>query len=166
MGAAVLRLEHMDEATIARFHAKVATGDPSQCWEWRAGRFRDGYGMFALGRVDGKFRVVRAHRVAFLLHQGAIPNGDGLVVMHACDNPPCCNPAHLSIGTLADNRLDASRKGRLPVTRRRKLSDEDVRCIRASVEAGESQQDTARRFGVSKTTVSMIVSGKAKGSVR
>lgn len=79
------------------------------CWNWTGRLDRDGYGM-----VDGVLRKnygQRAHRVSYQIYKGDIPNG--LVVLHSCDNPSCCNPDHLSVGTQADNVKDAQMKGRL-----------------------------------------------------
>lgn len=78
------------------------------CWEWPGRRDSDGYGT--LNRVVDGVRYQRAHRLAYRYAYGPIP--DGLVVMHKCDNPPCCNPAHLRLGTAAENNADMLRKGR------------------------------------------------------
>lgn len=76
----------------------------SGCWEWTGWRAH-GYGYFF---HEGKDQ--RAHRVSYELFVGSIP--DGLVVMHSCDNRPCVNPDHLSVGTQADNVRDMVAKGR------------------------------------------------------
>jgi hypothetical protein len=82
------------------------------CWEWQAAKYPNGYGAL---KVDGK--VQGAHRVAYTVFKGEISGG--LDVMHACDNRPCCNPDHLSLGTRSDNMLDMHRKGRAPDRRSR-----------------------------------------------
>lgn len=89
-----------------RFWSKVDTSAGLfGCWPWAAGRNDKGYGMF---RVEGRDR--RAHRIAWTLTNGPIP--DGLLVLHECDNPPCVNPAHLHLGTDADNARERDERGR------------------------------------------------------
>lgn len=78
---------------------------PVQCWEWPEHRNAEGYGKFGLGK-----KCESAHRVSFRLFNGSIP--PDMVVMHKCDNPPCCNPAHLKLGTWRDNAVDKWEKGR------------------------------------------------------
>lgn len=92
-------------ALAERFWAKVDRRGPEECWPW-IGTI-DVYGYGALSR-DG--RVVKAHRMALELHSGVIP--DNHSVCHRCDNPPCCNPAHLFAASQAENLLDMYRKGR------------------------------------------------------
>lgn len=87
-----------------RFWAKVDRSSDG-CWEWTGGRFDEGYGTI---RVAG--RSLKTHRVAWELVQGAIP--EGLCVCHRCDNPPCCRPDHLFLGTREENNRDRDEKGR------------------------------------------------------
>lgn len=96
------------------------------------------------------------HRLIWIETNGPIP--EGLCVCHRCDNPPCCNPAHLFLGTKKDNTQDALRKGRLYTARgednaNSKLTRNDVRDIRAS---HDTQQRLADRFGVSPTLIWLI----------
>lgn len=93
-----------------RFRARLRpNGD---CVEWVGGKTRGGYGTFSLNRkaCAGQPRVRRAHRVAWELAHGPIP--EGLDVLHRCDNPPCCKLAHLWLGTKSDNMRDMHAKGR------------------------------------------------------
>ncbi len=90
-----------------RFWRRVArpSDAPNVCWEWQGGSTIGGYGNFGTGEC-----IYLAHRVAYELAVGPIP--PGLLVMHSCDNPRCCRPSHLSVGTYADNTADMMAKGR------------------------------------------------------
>ncbi len=84
----------------------VAGIAPSDCWSWNGPQEAEGYGKFlSFGKT------IRAHRFSFEIHKGPIP--EGLGVLHRCDNPPCCNPAHLFVGGQKLNMEDASTKGRM-----------------------------------------------------
>jgi DNA-binding XRE family transcriptional regulator len=148
----------------ARFLARIdKTSSRCGCWEWMGPKNAYGYGILTSGRT-ARFA---AHRFSFVYHKGSdLP--DGLEVMHACDNPGCVNPAHLHIGTHADNMADCARKGRARPPRlpgesnpRAKLTYDQVAEIRLIFRSGSATQaDLARRFGVSKSAVQFIVSGQ------
>ena len=89
-----------------RFLEKVKIGGPDECWEWQAG-CSGGYGILS-GVTDGM--PERSHRLAYMYWVGDTPKGK--VVMYSCDNRRCCNPKHLSLGTIRDNLLDMYKKGR------------------------------------------------------
>lgn len=129
-----------------RFWSKVDVGEPGECWEWLAGKSH-GYGAFW---IHNKHQ--RAHRVSWVLTFGPIPRG--LCVCHKCDNPGCCNPYHLFLGTPSDNRQDAVQKGRRSLG----LTEEEVLEIREMYIRGDwTQQLLAEAFGVSSQTISKIL---------
>lgn len=83
----------------------VAVGAPDECWPWQGATRRRGYGIFS---VNHKNYV--ASRIVYEITTGMPPGS--LFVCHRCDNPPCCNPAHLFLGTATDNVRDMLAKGR------------------------------------------------------
>lgn len=142
-----------------RFWEKVERHGPDGCWGWLAAKDKNGYGVFYLSSSK---KNMPAHRFSYELHIGPIP--DGMFVCHHCDNPPCCNPNHLFLGTIADNHADMCRKGRLRYGvghHNSKLTDGDVMDIRAALSAGQNQYDVAVRYGVSQSIISTIWTGKA-----
>lgn len=153
-----VRMHHkstlLSPTQVERFWSQVdKSGD---CWIWTGLRFTSGYGRFTR-------RAYRTHRVAWELTNGPIP--EGLYVCHQCDNPPCCNPAHLFLGSPADNMADMVAKGRQ--TRgvdapKARLTSPQVLVVKAAYESGHvSYDDLAEAFGVTKSSVYAIVKGKS-----
>lgn len=130
---------------------------PDDCWVWTRA-LNKGYGMISIG--NGKLRG--AHIVAWeLANDRKLPKG--MVIRHRCDNPPCCNPAHLLLGTHGDNVQDRVERGpsfKGEGNARAKLTDEDIASICEQYAAGVSQRPLADQFGVSQGLISMIVRGK------
>ena len=146
--------------TNQRFWKKVRVGGPDECWPWLGGKGHFGHGKF----YDGGRRRP-AHQVAFELHHGR-PVTPGLFVLHDCDNPPCCNPAHLYEGTQADNMRDRDVRGRTGrghrMAARPKLTHEQVILIRAAyVRWKVTQDDLAKQFGVSRSAIGKILRREA-----
>lgn len=133
--------------------------EPNGCWAWLRSIDNRGYGSVAVRRKTHK-----AHRVAF----GLIPHG--LFVCHHCDNRACVNPAHLFLGTNADNMRDASRKGRLrgpgdsaargEDNGNAKLTSSKVRAIRKELKKGVSYRKIGDAFEVSPSLICQIATGK------
>jgi hypothetical protein len=143
-----------------RFWSRVdCATTPNGCWVWTAGKFRGGYGAIT---IDGKVR--KAHRIAWQLANGAIP--DGIFVCHSCDNPSCVRPDHLFLGTPADNMHDRDAKGRTcrtPGSQRwsAKVNEAIVLEIRARyVPRKVTLQFLADEYGLSFQMVSLIVNRK------
>lgn len=149
---------------VERFWAKVdKSSGQNGCWTWTASTDHDGYGQIG----NGSGRMVKAHRTSWELHNGPIP--DGLHCLHRCDNPPCCNPSHLFLGTNADNMRDCAAKGRClaqahPERAARgashghvKLTEDAVTSIRERAERGEAQRAIGRELGVGQSAISKIV---------
>ena len=145
-------------STLIRFWSFVDERGSDDCWEWQGACHEQGYGLYG---VRGP-HLMRAHRVAWELHHGQeIP--EGLLVCHTCDNPSCCNPAHLFLGTDADNSRDMMEKGRNRKNRfhHTKLTEDQVREIRRlHAEGGWTQEQLGLRYGVHYTTIGNIVRRK------
>lgn len=137
-----------------RLRFYLDTTDPSSCWEWQGFRDKDGY-----GRVSGNRASIRvASRIAYETWIGPIARGH--VICHRCDNPPCCNPAHLFVGTSRDNTHDMLAKQRGNHGERhqwQRITDEQVHLIRYLSDQGMHQRPIAKYVGCSQSQVSNIV---------
>jgi len=138
-----MRIRDIPELTdgqVARFWSKVdMSAGPDGCWPWLAGRFPRGYGVFAL-RPFGSFV---SSRLAYQLAYGDLSSD--LLVCHECDNPPCCNPAHLFQGTHSDNMQDMLSKGRKVVSpATRAVLSELMKARLASPEARAAMSESVK----------------------
>lgn len=136
-----------DNGLRRRLLARVAVGDG--CWEWTGAAARSGHGV--IGRTGRRAGNELTHRVSYRVFVGPIP--DGMFVCHSCDNPPCCRPSHLFLGTAGDNLRDMTNKGRHGFT---KLSDADVAEIRLKLSHGSTGKELAREYSVSDSLISGI----------
>ena len=132
------------------FWSKVDIGGHDDCWEWQMGFFSFGYGYFTY-TAEGIKVNAPAHRLAYLYVH---PDWDQkLCLCHSCDNPKCCNPSHLWLGTREDNNRDKLRKGRGGHRKNRKLSDQDRRDLKDLRASGKKVSDLAKLYRVSLTTI-------------
>jgi len=104
------QLEHL-RTYEKRFWRNVDKDDEDECWDWNMSLDIGGYGIMTFRRPweGGKTSSMKAHRYSWLIHNGLIP--EGILVLHTCDIPACCNPNHLFLGTTQDNIDDKVRKG-------------------------------------------------------
>jgi len=126
------------------------------CWEWKGATLRGGYGNMG---VNGKTK--QTHRLSYELFVGKIPKG--LLVCHKCDNPLCCNPEHLFLGTHKTNAEDRVNKNRSSVGEdfpKSKLKEKEVLEIRRYLRNGITHRTLAKMFRVGKTCISYIAEGK------
>lgn len=170
---------NLSEKDLRRFWAKVSRdgpphpSDPSlgNCWPWQGAR--NPYGSLCITR-NGAERNIAAHRISRTIHEGTIP--PGLQVHHSCDNPPCCNPAHLEVGNQKKNMEDRTLRKRsatgaghglnLHPERRAvgarngaaKLTDSMVREMRRHYEQADTTiAAVARKFGMSEHATTCVL---------
>jgi len=137
------------------------------CWIWEGATSGTKpthlYGHLGVKTEEGSWKTFYAHRLSYLIHKGAIPEGH--YVCHSCDEPLCVNPEHLFVGTQQDNVNDMLKKNRgddTPLFKsgenhyKAKLSEEDVTYIRANLTGWGSVAKLARKFGVTPGNISSI----------
>ena len=142
---------------LVRFYKYVELIPFTDCHIWIGGLNKKGYGYFHFhGKSDW------AHRVAYILFIGTIP--DGMLVCHTCDVPACVNPKHLFIGTPKDNSQDMVDKNRQTsgsLNPQAKLSESHIIEIREKYENGlASQPFLANEYGVDVSSINKIVNYK------
>jgi hypothetical protein len=137
----------LPDKLIAKFHRLVQKGADDACWPWTGRKNERGYGRPTCDAIS-----YRAHRIAWELAHGS-PVPDNRIIRHTCDNPSCCNPRHLLLGTPADNMRDAVKRERVALGSRRedaKLSEDAVLIIRNTTAPVSA---LARAFGVDRKTI-------------
>lgn len=157
-----------DFGWLVRFMSFIDVRGPGDCWLWTGAADRDagpgtGHGSFSPGKTD----TGRAHRIAYQIFKGPTPKG--LSVCHSCDNPKCCNPAHLWLGTPAENNRDSWNKGRaraLPPNVQKRAKGEKVHTAKLTasdaLEIFHSKDVSpvlAERFGVKENSIRAIKCG-------
>lgn len=152
--------QKLTERNFKRFAEKFNRGGVDECWEWLAGKNRDGYGLIKWDKT-----MKRANRISWVIHNGNIP--DGLQVLHTCDNPACVNPNHLFLGTPKVNSDDKIKKGR----HINPAGENNGKSVLTQSQADEirllytnhnlTQCEIAKRYGVHQTVISRIVRDKS-----
>ncbi len=137
----------------ARFLRRVARSEhPNGCWIWTGGKTPNGYGMFSIGS-----KSVHAHRAAYNMWKGEIPNG--VWVLHTCRNK-CVNPDHLELGTpRKNNKEDKIRDGTLMQGTKNpsvKYTETQIIEIRKRYSDGETQTSISKSMGISQGHISDI----------
>lgn len=138
-----------------RLWARTTVAGPDECWEWQGCKHPFGHGQIGRGRREEG--ICGTHVAAWEVTYGRrVP--EGKIVRHACDNPSCCNPSHLLLGTKKDNTADmvARRRHRHGEAHATKLTERDVVAIREMLAGGSKQHEVASRFGVARSTVGLI----------
>lgn len=153
---------NITQEAIDRFESRIQRdANAKGCWKWKGYVSPHGYGEISI-----KHRSVRANRFSYTLYNGAIP--DGLNVLHSCDNPACVNPAHLFVGTHADNikdKVSKQRQARGVNHGMAKITPAIVYSIRMLARAGKTQKFIAQLVGLTQAAVSLIVIGEKWGHV-
>ena len=151
----------MSKEQRSAFWSKVnIKNNTRECWEWQGAKKPRGYGNVKVNK-----QYFSAHRVSFILANGPIP--EGYIVCHICDNPSCCNPTHMMLGTHKSNTADMLIKNRQKKKHtaargegngKSKLSEENIRDIRKIYAAKiMNQYELAVKFGVTQPTIGHIV---------
>lgn len=146
-------MAELSPITIARFWSKIQVGRDTDCWPWRGGE--------DYGRIKIAGGLYSPHRLAYELVNGPIPEGEGFhgtVIRHRCDNPACCNPGHLDIGTQRQNVMDMVERGRRKWSRHNaKITADQAAKIRQDPRASRT---IAREYGIGRSQVKRIKNGE------
>lgn len=144
-----------------RFWSNVDIQQSTDCWEWKKRKDSDGYGRTKLFYYNSYMKT-GAHQIALILSGRKIPKGQ--LVRHSCNNPSCCNPDHLDVGTAKDNALDCIKSGRTLIGSKNpasKLREQDVKEIKQQLATGKKLGAMlGKKYGVSKVIISDIKHNK------
>jgi len=157
-----------DDLWAMTFHERlwswIDVRDPAECWPWLMKSQVDGYGVLALSKSR---KTILAHRAVWEDVHGPIPHSDdyhGTVVLHQCDNPKCCNPWHLRLGSQAENVKDMDVKGRRKSLNlhgeshgRSIMTEAGVREIRSGALTDEQ---AAEKYGMDASSIKQIRLGR------
>ena len=138
------------EDATREFWRLVAIKRPNDCWEFKGRKYEQGYGRTTVGGP-----MERSHRFAWITVNGPIPK-DGKI-LHHCDNPPCCNPRHLYLGTQKDNVRDVYMR---QTSSRAFIGMDGAEQVRQLFASGMKVNQIARKLGYGHTSVSNILRGK------
>jgi hypothetical protein len=150
--------KYSEKEFLEKFWKRVDVRGPDECWPWLIVKMPDEYGrVLHNGKLEG------SHRVSFSIANGDIP--PGAQILHKCDNPPCCNPRHLFIGTNLDNVRDKIVKGRGNQAKgeihyRAKLTEKNVSSIRSMADRGIAPKEVSNIFGISQDHARNIIKRK------
>lgn len=150
-------MKYLEKFTVNFWACVTIAPDSNDCWKWKNSKSVEGYGKISIITPEGKITYL-AHRVSYALHFGLF--NKNLKVLHSCDNPECCNPKHLFLGTDADNAKDRDAKGRGIIFKGKdhgcvKLTEDQVRHI-YSYKGKRMGTVLAKRYNISQPTVSAI----------
>jgi uncharacterized protein (DUF433 family) len=140
-----------------KLHAGYEINHETGCWEWTRAKIRGGYGVIVWEK-----NKICTHRLSYELVNGPIPSG--LHILHSCDNPKCCNPAHLRTGTVKENMQDMRDRMRGSIGEKSstaKLKDGDVVNILKMIKSGVSLAQIARDYSMDSQAISQIKHGKS-----
>lgn len=146
-------LNEYDQHALERLCDKLEEVDG--CYEYQGAITDNGYGF-----IWYKGRNHYAHRIAWLIENGEIPQG--MLVLHECDNRRCVRVKHLFLGTHQDNTSDMIAKGRQVIAcgeAKSAFKESTIRLIKQELKAGITQREIGRRYGMTRENVSAIARG-------
>lgn len=148
--------KHDAQMVEARLVGRIEVDLESGCWDWTGARTSNGYGYMWLS--GGPKYTHRVSAMLFLDFELTSP----LWILHGCDNPRCCNPRHLRVGTPRDNARDRAARGRVG---RGKLDAADVIAIKGLLSDGHTHSAIAARFGVTTSMIGQIARGESWATI-